>query len=221
MRAVVTGANRGIGYALTRNLLERGYEVHVGVRNPDAESLKKLEGDLHVHRLDVSDPGSIRSFADELSGVDIDLLINNAGVLFRDGLGNLEYEKFIYTLKVNTVGPLFLVDALLGNIKRGGKIINIDSVMGSIALHSGTHSYSYSVSKAALNMVTKILAVDLKGKGRTVVSVHPGWVRTDMGGSNAPMEPEKSAEAILNLAEKLTISDTGKFFEYTGRELPW
>ena len=226
MVAVVSGANRGLGLALTRELLSRGYEVHVGVRKVDARSLKELDseygGRLHVHRLDVSDPDSIESFARELKGVGVDLLVNNAGVLFKDGLGNLDYEKFLYTIRVNTLGPMFLSNALLENLEsKRGKIVNIDSVMGSISLHSGTHSYSYSVSKAALNMVTKVLATDLRGRGITVVSIHPGWVRTDMGGPGAPLLPEDSARGILNVVERLTITDSGKFFDYTGKELPW
>ncbi len=226
MRSIVTGANRGIGLALTRELLIRGYEVHVGVRKVGAESLSSLKKEypqsFHVHRLDVSDPRSIENFTSEIGELGIDLLINNAGVLHRDGLGNLDYEKFLYTLKVNTMGPMFLSNALVENIvKNRGKIVNIDSLMGSISLHSTTRSYSYSVSKAALNMVTRLLATDLKEKGVIVVSIHPGWVRTDMGGSEAPLKPEDSARSILNVVEKLTITDSGKFFDRTGRELSW
>ena len=227
MRAVVTGANRGIGLAITKLLLERGDTVFAGVRKVEAKSLKGLKekhGDrLRVIRLDVSSESSIKEFAEKLADETIDVLFNNAGVLYEDDINNLDYEKVLYTIKVNTLGPLFLTRYLLDNLKRSERpiVVNTDSVLGSITTYSGTTSYSYSISKAALNMVTRILASDLKKYGIIVISMHPGWVRTDMGGPAAPVLPEDSASGIVKVVDSLDIENTGKFYDYTGKEIPW
>ena len=227
VRAVVTGANRGIGLAITKVLLGRGDTVFAGVRKVEAESLKELKGRygdrLGVMRLDVSSESSIREFAEGLADETVDVLFNNAGVLYKDDMNNLDYEKVLYTIRVNTLGPLFLTRYLLDNLKKSERpvVVNTDSVLGSITTYSGTTSYSYSISKAALNMVTRILANDLRRYRIIVISIHPGWVRTDMGGPAAPVLPEDSASGIVKVVDSLDIENTGKFYDYTGREVPW
>ncbi|MBT1248150.1 MULTISPECIES: SDR family oxidoreductase [unclassified Thermosipho (in: thermotogales)] len=208
MNILITGANRGIGRALLLEAQRRGYTIIATMRNP-------VEG---AYYLDLSEKDSIDKFADELVET-VDILINNAGVLYKDNFGNLDYENFIKTFKVNTLGALFLTEALYkrGRLRRGGKVVNISSVLGSIELTSGTTSFSYSLSKAALNMVTKLLSDKLKGI--SVISVHPGWVKTEMGGKEAPVSPNDSAKGILNVIEE--INDTGIFVDYTGKLLPW
>ncbi|ANQ54007.1 short-chain dehydrogenase [Thermosipho affectus] len=208
MNILITGANRGIGRALLLEAQRRGYTTIATMRNP-VES---------AYYLDLSEKDSIDKFADELVET-VDILINNAGVLYKDNFGNLDYENFIKTFKVNTLGALFLTEALYkrGKLRQGGKVVNISSVLGSIELTSGTNSFSYSLSKAALNMVTKLLSNKLKGI--SVISVHPGWVKTEMGGKEAPVLPNDSAKGILNVIEE--INDTGVFVDYTGKLLPW
>ncbi|MDK2885941.1 MAG: hypothetical protein PWP54_499 [Thermosipho sp. (in: thermotogales)] len=223
MTYLITGANRGIGLALTKEALKRGNKVIAATRKPKEENLIKLKNsgaDLVIMELDVSDYDSIIRFSSELK-YDVDILINNAGVLYRDRFPELVYENFISSFKVNTLGALFLTQELYKNkkLRQGGKIINIDSILGSISNASGTTSYSYSVSKAALNMVTKLLSSFFLREQIIVFSVHPGWVKTDMGGKEAPIEPEDSAKGIIDLSEK--VSETGKFYDFTGRELEW
>ncbi|QTA38725.1 SDR family oxidoreductase [Thermosipho ferrireducens] len=225
MNWLITGANRGIGLALTREVLKKGYRVIAAIRNVRAESLNLLmeEGKkLVVKKLDVSDSDSIANFSERLE-YKINVIINNAGILLRDKFPNLPYENFIYSFKVNTLGALFLIQELYrrGKIYTKAKIVNIDSILGSINHATGGVSYSYSLSKAALNMVTKLLSQYLVKDNIVVISIHPGWVKTDMGGMEAPLTPEESAKGIINVIENLTMNDTGKFFEYNGKELEW
>ncbi|MBO8160717.1 MAG: SDR family oxidoreductase [Thermosipho sp. (in: Bacteria)] len=220
---LITGANRGIGLALTKEALRRKHKVIAAVRNPQAESLQNMieNGEnIVVLKLDVSDCDSIKKFVDELE-FKVDVLINNAGVLFRDKFPNLKYENFIKSFETNALGPLFLTRELYeqGKINKGGKIINIDSILGSISNTSATTSYSYSVSKAALNMITKLLSHYFLKENISVLSIHPGWVKTDMGGMEAPITPEESAKGIMDLIE--VFEGTGRFFDYTGREIEW
>ncbi len=227
MTAVVTGSNRGIGLAIVKELLKRGWSVIAATRKPQAESLKELKErygeQLRIERIDVSDPRSIEEFSRSLKGQVVDVLFNNAGVLVKGDIFDTSYEDFLYTLKVNTLGPWYVARSLVDNLKKSKnpRILNTSSIMGSITTYSGTHSVSYTVSKAALNMVTKVMASQLRSYGIVVVSIHPGWVRTDMGGSAAPVLPEESAKGIADLSEKLTMSHTGRFFDYTGKEIAW
>ncbi|ABR30414.1 short-chain dehydrogenase [Thermosipho melanesiensis] len=206
MTILVTGANRGIGLALVKEAKKRGHMVIQTMR----KSINK------AYYLDLSDLNSIEKFVDELP-LEIDVLINNAGILYKDKFGILNYENFLNSFKVNTLGALFLTETLYKRNKLRKKVINITSILGSIELTNNTPSFSYSISKAALNMVTKLLSTNLKGI--SVISVHPGWVRTDMGGKEAPIFPEESAKGILNIAEQ--VEDTGTFIDYTGKLLPW
>ncbi len=212
---VITGGNRGIGFAIIKKLLEMGEKVTVGARKkPEVDS-----GNLRYIYLDVTDENSISDFAKEVERVDI--LINNAGVLVRDRFPNVTEENLTNTLKVNTYAPLFVVQELYkyNKLSPNAKILNISSILGSISNTFGTTSISYSVSKAGLNMITKVLSHYLKDY--VVVSIHPGWVKTDMGGENAPVFPEESADGIIKLSMSLTLENTGKFFDYTGKEIEW
>jgi len=210
-----------------KELLKRGWNVIAATRKPNAQSLEKLKAEwgdkIQTLYLDVSDEKSIEEFSKNLSGKSVDVLFNNAGVLFRDDSLSVKYDEFLYTMKVNVMGLLFVAKALFENLRLSDhpRILNTSSIMGSISMYSGTHSISYTVSKTALNMITKVMASQLSKYGIIVVSIHPGWVRTDMGGSAAPVMPEESARGIVNIAEKLTMKDNGKFLEYTGKELPW
>ncbi len=219
---LITGVSRGIGRAIAERVLKDGDRI-TGVSRRVPEDLLREFPDRFRHvKADLSREEDIMRVVESVDEP-FDFLVNNAGVLVRESYPDFRQDDFLFTLKVNTFAPLKLTAELdrRNLLKKGAKVLNTSSVMGSIALSSSSHSWSYSISKAALNMVTKLLSSQLSGKGIVVVSIHPGWVRTDMGGPAAPVLPEESADGIVSLARRITMKDSGKFFEYTGRELPW
>ncbi len=222
---LITGANRGIGLAFARSYASGGWRVHACCRTPESASdLKGLAGDVEIHRCGVTDKTQVASLARALSDEPIDLLINNAGVLGgRGGLGEIDYEKWIDVLKVNTLAPLRVAEHFLSHLEAGQqkKIVTISSRLGSIAENTSGGHYLYRSSKAALNMVMKSLAVDVVDKGLTVVVLHPGWVRTDMGGPSALIDPEQSVAGMRQVIDRLTVEDNGKFYNYDGGEFGW
>ncbi|HEX5750202.1 MAG TPA: SDR family oxidoreductase [Archangium sp.] len=230
MRYAITGASRGLGLEFVRQLLNRGDTLEAGVRTPsEARQLQELvrgaEGRLRLHALDISEPKSVDAFAAAVGqGQPLDVLINNAGVYGKDGaLTELDYESMASTFAVNTLGPLRLTAALLPALRRGSarRIIHITSQMGSIGDNGMGGSYGYRISKAALNMAMRNMHVDLHGEGFVTISMHPGWVQTDMGGPQAPLRPEESVRGMLNVIDRLKAEDGGRFFSYQGQELPW
>ena len=222
---LITGANRGIGLAFVRAFAADGWSVQACCRNPDkAKDLKAVEGEVAVHRVDVTDGLRVASLARELAETPVDLLINNAGVYGpKTGFGETDYDDWLNVFKINTLAPLRVVERFVGQIAMSDRklIVNISSVMGSITENTSGGSYIYRSSKAALNMVTRGLAADLAPRGITVVSFHPGWVRTDMGGEGAGVEPDDSVAGMRRLIDRLTEADSGKFFGYDGAEIPW
>jgi NAD(P)-dependent dehydrogenase (short-subunit alcohol dehydrogenase family) len=220
---LVTGANRGLGLEFAKQLQETGYEVIGTARSPGKADELKATG-ARVEQLDVASPESVEALANRLNGVPIEMLINNAGMLNRSdsSLDTLDFEVMERTFQVNSLGPLRVTQALLPNLQAGKKktIVNISSIMGSIELSSGG-SYSYRTSKTALNQINKIISAELAPQGFTSVVIHPGWVRTDMGGSGATLAVPESISAMLEVIEGLTIESTGKFYNYDGEELPW
>jgi NAD(P)-dependent dehydrogenase (short-subunit alcohol dehydrogenase family) len=221
--AVVTGANRGLGLELCRQLKHAGTEVIGTARDPQtAVDLRALE--VRVEELDVAQADSVGSFAERLGDTKVDLLINNAGVGGAgEGIANLDFDDVEQKLQINTLGAMRVTQALLPNLRRGKgrKIAHLTSRMGSIGDNGEGGYYAYRISKAALNMFNRSLAVELVGQGFVCVVLHPGWVRTRMGGSTAPQTPEESARAMLELIARLRRQDTGRFFDYTGAELRW
>lgn len=230
MRVFISGANRGIGLEFVRQYLAGGERVFATCRNPDeADALQALcdqhPEQLSVGALDVTDDASIeaayRTVATETDA--LDLLINNAGIQPREQLGSLDRATLQQTFNTNTTGPL-LVAQRFTDLLRGGRrplIANITSQLGSLARKRSGGRYSYNSSKAALNMVSKALAYDLRPAGITVVMVHPGWVQTDMGGSDAPLRPEEAVRGMVTLFERLTPEDTARYLQWDGSELPW
>ncbi len=224
----LTGANRGIGLAVVREALARGYRVFAGARQPDrARELQTLArshpDQLTLIPIDVADDDSIQAAADLVRAHTdaLDVIINNAGVFPRgERLHNLDAQTMLHTYRVNSIGPMIVTQRFRPLLRAGSKVLNITSQLGSITLHMSNH-YSYNSSKAALNMLTRILASELRPEGVIAVVVHPGWVRTDMGGAAAPLAPETSARGILNLAERLTPADSGEFFTWEGKKHPW
>lgn len=222
---VVTGANRGIGLEFAKQLLAEGNSVIAGVRSP--KSMKFSHEKMSVFQLDVSSTSSVHEFADKVKSMSqsIDILVNNAGRM--DGrwqsLEDVDPELSLEVLNVNTIGPLRVSQVLwpLLQASNQGKIANISSLMGSIDDCMSGRSYAYRTSKTGLNMITKILAVEGKDHNITVTAYHPGWAKTDMGGERAPVPVSVSVRGLIELIHKQDIAQTGRFFEYTGDELPW
>lgn len=228
---VITGAARGIGLELFKQCLAREAKVVAGVRNPaKATELQKIvaehPGRAFVLQLDVALDESVEFFAEGLKQLGlnrVDVLINNAGIYIDDDatLETLESSLLLETLNTNTIGPVRVTRTLLPFLRNSpqARIANLSSLMGSIADNSGGGSYAYRMSKAAVNMFAKTLSIE--ERDMIVLTLHPGWVKTEMGGARAPLAPDKSAEGLITVIETVTPGDSGKFFNHAGRELPW
>ena len=222
---LITGTNRGIGLAMAKNALERGWTVYGSARNGMTGPAAALTDhpDFRAMSFDVTDHGAVQKAAAEID-TPIDILINNAGIIDPAGhAADLEdYEGFARTLAVNTIAPLAVTRAFLPHLKKSnaGRVIMISSSMGSLSYAKSDH-IAYRTSKTALNKVMQGLATDLAPAGIAVCSVHPGWVQTDMGGASADITPETSAAGILALAERLEMKRTGRFFNWDGSSAAW
>jgi NAD(P)-dependent dehydrogenase (short-subunit alcohol dehydrogenase family) len=227
MRAVVTGANRGIGLELTRQLIARGDSVEAGARNPDAAKELRALG-CRIHALDVTDPASVAAFGRAIDG-GVDLVINNAGYYggkgqsLRQMATDFAFDDIVRTFDINAVGALRVSIAMLPHLRRGSakKLVHITSGMGSIEDNTSGGFYAYRMSKTALNMLSKSLSVDLRNEGIISVVINPGWVQTDMGGSSAPTPVVDSARAILERIDEVTLDHTGEFINWKGNRYPW
>lgn len=224
MTVLVTGANRGIGLEMVRQLEARGMNVIGTARNPDSAEELKATG-ATVLQLDVTDAASVAALGTALEGKKIDLLINNAGVGSQRAasLADYDFDKMMLTFDVNSIGPMRVTQALLPNLQAGQHktVVSISSVMGSIERNGGG-AYGYRASKAALNMMNKALALQIANRGVTSVVVNPGWVQTDMGGAKAELTPEASIGGMIeNVVEKVGLEQTGRFFQWDGSEHPY
>ena len=220
---LITGANRGIGFAMARHALSRGHGVIATARRPDvATDLKTLKGDLSVRALDVTDQSSLDAFALATSET-IDIAVLNAGILnSRGGLESPDHtvESWRDVLVTNVAGPFLTARTILPNLQqsKSPKIAIISSNMGSSATASGT-AYPYRASKAGANNVAANLANELSQRGIAVGTYHPGWVRTDMGGQNADVSAEDSSAGLLDRFDALSLETTGVFESYDGKPL--
>lgn len=220
---VITGGSRGIGLGITRLALKANHHVAVFSRHPeDSQELKELQKKysdrLEVHSFDVSSENAGEQIRSALSGWEkIDVLFNNAGTYIKED----DQKSFVESFKINSVAPYLIYQALLPKLKKSHspRVVNTSSMMGSITENTSGSSHVYRSSKTALNMLVKGLALD----NPEVVSivVHPGWVKTKMGGESAPVEVEDSAAGIWKIQSALKKSDTGRFFNYDGTSLPW
>ena len=222
---VITGGNRGIGKEFISQLIAKNHTIITGVRNPEEMDFEHEL--LSVFKLDVSNTQSVTEFAQSVSQKtdQVNVLINNAGRM--DGrwqvIGEVDPDVSLEVLNVNTIGPLRVTQALwpLLEATNHSKVANITSLMGSIEDCQSGRSYAYRTSKTGLNMMTKILSVEGKDADISVSCYHPGWVLTDMGGERAPVQPKESVKGLIELIEMQTLVRSGRFFEYTGVELPW
>ena len=226
---LITGANRGLGLGFVRSFLKKNVNVICTSRNISGSKellncKKKHPNNIEILELDLLKENSGKTLSDLLSDKPIDILINNAGV----GSSNQNFDvvsskPWLEVLKVNLIAPLMITQSIIENIKKSSakKIYFLSSQLGSIAENTSGGMYIYRSSKTGLNQVVKSLSVDLKEHGITVVSLHPGWVKTDMGGPNAPVSIEESIKGMMKVIEATEIRDTGRFLDYDGKELPW
>jgi NAD(P)-dependent dehydrogenase (short-subunit alcohol dehydrogenase family) len=220
---LVTGANRGIGLELCRQLAARGDQVIATARSPErADELGRLG--VRVEPLELRDPASVHALAGALGDAALDVLINNAG---RGGAGpgiaELDWDIVTEYFAVNAIGTMRVVQALLPALRRGGakKIVQLSTRMASLAENQQAGSYAYRASKTALNMMNRSLAHELAGEGFTCLAINPGWVRTDMGGPRAPLPVTESVAGVLRVIDRANPADSGMFLNYQGAEVPW
>ncbi len=229
---LITGANRGIGLELTRQLLKDDSHIFASCRRPErADALKQLAQEqadrVTILPLDIDDDSSISGALAAVAAKTeaLDLLVNNAGVSGDEQgrvMGQMTALGVSQVVSTNAVSPLILTQAFRGLLKEGAnpRVVMISSGMGSLQRADGS-SYAYRMSKAAMNMAARVLAFDSAMSGVTTVTVNPGWVQTDMGGAKAALKPEESGSALRALINRLGPADNGKFFQYDGSELPW
>ena len=236
MRYAISGASRGIGLEFVRQLLARGDTVEAGVRVPsEARLLASLAREagtrLRVHTLDVTVPSSVRAFAAAVNELPIDVVINNAGISGKWGsLMELDYTDMARVMETNAFGPLRVSAALMPGVLRGPtrKIVHLTTRMASLTENNPTGvygfaggAYAYRMSKAALNVGMRTMAVDFREQGLITAVVSPGWVSTDMGGKLAPMRADESVQGMLRVIDQLGLQSSGHFLDFQGRDLPW
>ena len=228
---LITGSNRGLGLEWATQYAEQGWQVHATCRCPeDAADLAALAERyplVAIYRLDVTKPKQIRELAGGLINLPLNVLVNNAGVYFehwgKDKLGRIDYADWEESFRVNTLGAVRVTEAFAPHLARsqGGVVVAVTSNMGSLTDITCGHDYAYRSSKAALNASMRGLSYELKALGVGVLLVHPGWVRTRMGGSTAPVNPEESVAGMRALVERFEMGMSGEPFRYDGSHLPW
>lgn len=216
---IVTGANSGIGLSLCKHYQQQGWQVYGACRNPSDE-LENLNINV-INNIDVTNANSVELLKNTLSGVNIDLLINNAGVLKDEVLGDINFDSIQTQIEVNAYGPLRITQALQDNLINGSKIAMITSRMGSIADNTSGGRYGYRMSKAALNIASVSIAHDLAHKGVSVGIFHPGLVGTRMIGGYGDITPDQAAERISQRVDELNLNNSGGFWHSNGDKLPW
>jgi len=228
MTFLITGASRGIGFELAMFALEAGHKVLAVMRSPDAarslNTAKKEHGDRLIFlKADVSKPEDIVTLGREVGDQTIDVLINNAGV-FTDNDENfkkLTFEELQQAFAINTFAPAIITQTFLENLKKSNaaKLVTITSLMGSIEDNQSGGYYAYRMSKVALNMFVRSFSFDFPQV--VALTMHPGWVRTEMGGPQAPVLPRESARGLFKFITEATEKNSGHFYDYAGKELPW
>jgi len=217
-KILVTGANRGIGLELCKQLSHRGDEIIAVCRNSSAD-LQSLNVRV-IADIDVSEPGSIEQLREQLGNQKLDWLLNNAGILAVETLDSLNFETIEQQFRVNAMGPLRVTSALSGNLSNGSKVGIITSRMGSVEDNTSGSYYGYRMSKAAVNMAGVCLAHDLKKQGIAVALLHPGMVATEMTGRQG-ISPTESVNGLIQRMDELEISQSGGFWHANGERLPW
>ena len=234
---LITGANRGLGLEFVRQYANDGWKVIACCREPDqATDLNALAagrpGGVELQALDVTDGASVAALAGRLAGRPIDLLVNNAGRGGQPGtdtLGSIDYELWQELLAANTLGPMRVTEALIENVaaSQSKRVVTLSSGLGSLSWLANEKitgfgaAYQYRSSKAAVNCAMLALAHQVKPRGITVVLFSPGWVRTDMGGPNAPLSAEESIASLRKTIAGLSLEQSGRFLDHDGTEIAW
>ena len=224
---LISGASRGIGLELARAYAAEGWRVHACCRRPEEakELARSLEGcDAQLHRLDVSEGSAIAALAATLAPESIDVLINNAGIFGGEqDFGAVDYASWEQVWRTNVIAPYRVAEAFVEHVAASGlrRMAFVSSISGSIASVNCGGGYIYQSSKTGLNMTVVNLARDLAPRGITVLALHPGWVRTDMGGSNAPVSPQESIAGMRRVIEESGPDRSGTLWDYRGEPLPW
>lgn len=236
---LITGASRGLGLEFVRQYAAEGWRVFAGVRSPQrASELQQLaaqaDGRVTIHALDVEDHASIDALARELVAESIDVLINSAGTMgagsfAREGrafgkFGNSDFADWERVHRINVIGPMKMAEAFVGHVTRSSqkKIVTLSSILGSIGKNSIGGLYAYRASKAAVNAMMRSMSIDLAAAhGIAATALHPGWVRTDMGGPRADIDAVTSVRGMRRVIDELTPENAGKFWMYDGSKLPW
>ncbi|MBF0269378.1 MAG: SDR family oxidoreductase [Alphaproteobacteria bacterium] len=220
----ITGSNRGLGLEFARQYAHAGWRVIATCRDPGCSAkLSGLPG-VEIHALDVTDYGWIKVLADKLKDKPIDLMLCNAAQFGGDQeFGAVDVDDFAETLNVNVIAPMMLAQAFRPHVaaSQGRVMAFLSSRMGSIADNASGGFYIYRASKAALNALVKSLSVDLESSGIVSLALHPGWVKTDMGGEAAPLSPGESISGLRKVLGQVTSQHSGKFLSYNGEEIPW
>lgn len=227
---LITGANRGLGLEFCRQYAEDNWTVIACCRDlSKATALKQLAeqyDNIQLQTLDIADFSQIDALSSKLSSIAIDVLLNNAGVYddkSEHGFGQLDYQAWQHSMLINTLAPVKMTEAFLSHIKRGEQklIVTISSLMGSLADNTSGGSILYRSSKAAVNAAMRSVSIDLKKDGIGVLIFHPGWVKTDMGGANAPTLPAQSIAGMRQVIASFSLAQSGNFVRYDGKMMPW
>ena len=223
---LITGANRGLGLEFVRQYAIDNYEVIACSRKINKkDDLHKLQvkfKNISIYKLDVANFSSIDQFAKSLKSP-IDILINNAGVYPDSSIDHINYDTWLEAFKINTLAAFKMTKAFLPHLKKSHlkKVASLTSKMGSIDDNSGGSEYLYRSSKTALNMVMKSLSIDLKPYDLALITLHPGWVRTDMGGPNGLIDADESVAGMKHQIDELSMKTSGQFIAYDGKKIPW
>lgn len=219
MNIVITGANRGIGLAMTQQLIDAGHKVYGLCRN--ASDALVQSGAVVIDGVDVGNPETLPASLSALNDVSIELLINNAGVLASESVDDWQPNTIDYQFRVNAMGPLLVTQCLLSNLQEGAKVAMITSRMGSMADNGSGGYYGYRMSKAALNAAGVSLARDLAPRGVAVGLFHPGFVQTEMVGGQGDVDADTAASRLIARIDELSMETSGSFVHANGGELPW
>ncbi len=224
---LITGTNKGVGLELTKIYAARGDTVYAACRDPaGASALAEVPGEVVILPLVVGDSGSVTAMAEQLAGVTIDIVINNAGMkgpeFEEQNTYAMDFDGWAETFNVNSMGPVRVMQALMPNLKQAetAKVVTITSQMGALSLDMPA-AHAYCASKAAVNKFMRLASIDLKKDEVAVGLIHPGWVQTDMGGPRADLTPQESAEGIVAVVDQLSMDSTGGFWKWNGETHDW